>query len=253
MTSTLSRRWIAVLATVLGLAVIIGCQLGPNRYRMEDDLARRASGALAAAGQPRIGVSFDGRDAVVSAATLPEADRAREVVASVAGVREVTVRIGTAVNGSERSPERNDSAQAREQAARQNAAAQRARQRLAERQRALAVQKEIDGLASLTFHTGGARLTGESREVLRDVAALLTENAGARVQISGHTDTRGAARANLELSRERAAAVRDALVEYGVEAGRLTARGFGETRPAVPDDTAEHRAQNRRVELVAYS
>ncbi len=242
MTPTVSRRWIAVLAAVLGLAVIIACQLGPNRYRMEDRLAQRATDALVAAGRPEARVSFAGRDALVVAGSEEQAEQARAVVAGVSGVRTVGTRVDRPA------PVPPSAGQlAAEQRAREDE--ERARKELAERQRASAVHHRLKDLPSLTFHTGGAQLTAESRETLREVADLLAENEGVTIRVEGHTDSRGPAATNLALSRDRAAAVKDALAGYGVAADRLTTAGYGEARPAVPNDTTGHRAENRRVEL----
>ena len=69
--------------------------------------------------------------------------------------------------------------------------------------------------------------------------------------IEGHTDSSGAAAYNQSLSEKRAASVRDYLVNQAdVDAARLTSRGYGETRPIATNDTAEGRAQNRRVSAV---
>ncbi len=70
------------------------------------------------------------------------------------------------------------------------------------------------------------------------------------IAIEGHTDNKGGADYNLALSQKRAEAVRAALVDrFGIAAGRLTATGFGETKPIETNDTIEGRARNRRVEL----
>jgi outer membrane protein OmpA-like peptidoglycan-associated protein len=69
------------------------------------------------------------------------------------------------------------------------------------------------------------------------------------VEIQGHTDNQGTPTGNQTLSDSRSASVRDALVRLGVDASRLSARGFGQTRPLRPNLTAAGRAANRRVEF----
>jgi OOP family OmpA-OmpF porin len=69
------------------------------------------------------------------------------------------------------------------------------------------------------------------------------------IAIEGHTDSRGADAFNLELSKRRAKTVRAFLIVQGVSEGRLTADGFGESRPIASNDTQEGRNQNRRVEF----
>jgi outer membrane protein OmpA-like peptidoglycan-associated protein len=72
-----------------------------------------------------------------------------------------------------------------------------------------------------------------------------------KVRVEGHTDDRGAARHNLDLSRRRAESVRAHLVErHGIDASRLSAEGYGESRPLARGKSAKARAKNRRVELV---
>ena len=83
------------------------------------------------------------------------------------------------------------------------------------------------------------------------IASMIEQHPDLRVRIEGHTDNVGTAAANKALSDRRAAAVKAALVsEYRVSGGRLDAKGFGDTKPIGSNDTAEGRANNRRVELV---
>jgi outer membrane protein OmpA-like peptidoglycan-associated protein len=103
----------------------------------------------------------------------------------------------------------------------------------------------------ILFATGKADVQPESRPVLKEIAATLKEHADLKILIEGHTDNVGSAGSNLTLSDARAAAVKTALVsDFGVDGGRITTKGFGDTKPAVPNATAEGRAQNRRVEIV---
>jgi OmpA-OmpF porin, OOP family len=103
----------------------------------------------------------------------------------------------------------------------------------------------------ILFATGKADLQPESRPVLKEIASTLKKYGDLKVLIEGHTDNVGSAASNLTLSDARAAAVKAALVaEFGVDGGRLTTRGFGDTKPSAPNTTAIGRAQNRRVEVV---
>jgi OOP family OmpA-OmpF porin len=103
----------------------------------------------------------------------------------------------------------------------------------------------------ILFATGKAEVQPESRPVLKEIAATLKQHGDLKVLIEGHTDNVGAAASNLALSDARAAAVKAALVaEHGVDAARITTKGFGDTKPSVPNATAAGRAQNRRVEVV---
>ena len=99
----------------------------------------------------------------------------------------------------------------------------------------------------VTFELDSATLTAQARQNLDAFAGALASPAlsALRFAVEGHTDATGSPDHNLDLSERRAASVVAYLVEHGVAADRLTAEGFGETRPRLPDP--EH-PDNRRVE-----
>jgi outer membrane protein OmpA-like peptidoglycan-associated protein len=103
----------------------------------------------------------------------------------------------------------------------------------------------------ILFDTGSDRLKPESAAVIKSIAAGLQLNADLKLKIEGHTDSTGDAALNLDLSKRRAAAVKQVLVaEFQIDAARLTTDGLGATKPLEPNDTPQGRAQNRRVEFV---
>lgn len=103
----------------------------------------------------------------------------------------------------------------------------------------------------ILFDSGSDRIKPESYGTLKEIGTVLTENPGVRVRIIGHTDSDGEEAANLELSKRRAAAVKEALVkEFAVDGGRLETDGKGEGTPAGPNDSPQGKANNRRVEFV---
>jgi len=101
------------------------------------------------------------------------------------------------------------------------------------------------------FDFGSARVKDESESVLRQIADVMTTNDSWTLRVEGHTDNIGGDAYNLELSRSRAAAVRELLIrKFNISPSRLQAVGFGASRPKDTNDTLEGRTRNRRVELV---
>ena len=108
-------------------------------------------------------------------------------------------------------------------------------------------------LDNIYFETGKAILRPESFEALEQVARFMENNPNIRLEISGHTDNTGSLRVNQRLSRERAKAVVDWLVGQGIPAEKLEYEGYADTQPVAPNDTAEGREKNRRVEFKVVS
>ncbi len=110
--------------------------------------------------------------------------------------------------------------------------------------------RETLGDRRILFDTASATLTADSRQLLDELAVVLKSCSGTRLSIEGHTDDQGLLENNLALSQQRAEAVMQHLVARGISLGRMTAQGFGEESPLVPNETAEDRAVNRRIEFV---
>ncbi len=104
-------------------------------------------------------------------------------------------------------------------------------------------------LEGVQFKTSSANLKSVSIDVLNEAAATLNRYPDMKVEVAGHTDSRGAASFNQHLSEKRAQSVRDYLISKGVSAGRLSAKGYGSAQPIADNATREGRATNRRVEL----
>ena len=114
-------------------------------------------------------------------------------------------------------------------------------------------------LRNIFFEFANANLKTESKPEIDRVFKLMTEKEKISIEISGHTDAKGEPKDNLKLSQERAQAVVDALVEKGINKKRVTAKGYGETKPIAENYDADGKedpkgmALNRRVELTIIS
>jgi SH3 domain-containing YSC84-like protein 1 len=111
-------------------------------------------------------------------------------------------------------------------------------------------QKGRVTLSNVHFATGKTDITPASVGALTAVVATLKEHADWKIRVEGFTDNVGSPAANLKLSGERADAVMDWLANNGIDRGRLSAKGYGESHPVAKNSTDEGRAKNRRVELV---
>lgn len=196
---------------------------------------------------------------LASAATLEEMQRAREDAMTAEEHRELADR---------------QAADAREEAqqARRLAEAQSTEVELARREADLASQqanslrrrleymeyRETDRgvvvtLGDVLFESGEAELQPGARGNLEDVVELLGNEPDKSIRIEGHTDSTGPAQANLALSERRAQAVRDMLVEMGIDGGRIEAVGMGEDFPIASNETPEGQARNRRVDVIVLN
>jgi outer membrane protein OmpA-like peptidoglycan-associated protein len=108
-------------------------------------------------------------------------------------------------------------------------------------------------LKNVFFATNSAVLRPESQNELNKLKQLLDENPKMRIRLNGHTDNEGADADNMSLSDRRALAVRQYLIDKGIVAERLEAKGFGETMPIATNDSPEGRQQNRRTEFVVLN
>ncbi len=104
-------------------------------------------------------------------------------------------------------------------------------------------------LRGVHFDFDKSTIRPDARPILDEAATILQQHPDIRVSVEGHTDAVGSDAYNLKLSERRAAAVKRYLIDHGIVASRLTSEGFGKRRPVATNDTADGRAQNRRVEL----
>lgn len=102
----------------------------------------------------------------------------------------------------------------------------------------------------IAFDVNKATIRPESMGTLNMIAQLMKENPDLKFEVGGHTDSDGGDAENMKLSQARADAVKAQLTSMGVAADRLTAKGYGETKPVAGNDSPEGKANNRRVEFV---
>ncbi|KLE32308.1 membrane protein [Aurantiacibacter gangjinensis] len=115
-------------------------------------------------------------------------------------------------------------------------------------------QEDVQGLLrarTIRFEEGSSRIDPSSRPLIDEVATALRPCLGARIRITGHTDSSGAEATNIALSAERAEAVRDALIRRGIPANGIRALGEGSARPVAGLDVSD--PANRRIEFEVIS
>ncbi len=105
----------------------------------------------------------------------------------------------------------------------------------------------------INFDVDQATIRPESMGVLNQIKAVMAGDPSLKFEIDGHTDNSGDSAHNQALSQERAEAVKAQLVSMGIDASRLTTKGFGDSKPMASNDTPDGKANNRRVEFVRTS
>ena len=104
-------------------------------------------------------------------------------------------------------------------------------------------------LDDVLFDFDKSTIKPEAAQILDRLVAFMNENKDSKVALSGFTDNIGTEAYNMGLSNRRWMSVRDYVVKKGVDGGRLSGQGFGESKPIADNKTAEGRAKNRRVEI----
>lgn len=183
-----------------------------------------------------------------AAARLAEAERQQAVLrANEAAAREASAR--TEAESAARE------AAARAEAERARAAAEALRAQLLEQFNRILETRDSDRglvitMADVLFDTGKYDLRPPTREALARLSGIVLGHPGLKLEVEGHTDSTGSDELNQTLSEQRADTVRGYLVQQGLAADSITARGFGKSSPVADNATTAGRQKNRRVELV---
>jgi OOP family OmpA-OmpF porin len=106
--------------------------------------------------------------------------------------------------------------------------------------------------ANVMFQVNSSKLTKNSYPGIRELSDSLKANPDLDLVIEGYTDNTGSPSYNLELSKERADAVKKALLKMGIEEARIETNGYGDTKPIADNHTVSGRGQNRRVVFVFH-
>ncbi len=211
--------WIVAIVSLLMLLYTVQASLS----NIPNDLLNRSSNIVSGAKAGDILLSIDGRDLSLSGTINHTVDRDRLVntLRDLDGMRVVrdTMQVFNPV--------------------------EQAKQDLAAFQQTL---QNID-LSKVAFEQGSASITQGSRSVLFELVQILQAYPEFRVRVSGHTDNTGRPEVNLRISRERASAVADFLINNNIDERRILALGFGATRPIADNNTEAGRAANRRIEI----
>jgi outer membrane protein OmpA-like peptidoglycan-associated protein len=108
----------------------------------------------------------------------------------------------------------------------------------------------VVNIGDVLFDTGRYTLRSPAREALAKLSGIVLAYPGLRLQVEGHTDSTGTATFNQKLSEQRAATVRDYLVQQGLDMNSISAAGLGEDNPIADNSTSVGRQKNRRVEII---
>jgi outer membrane protein OmpA-like peptidoglycan-associated protein len=199
-------------------------------------------------------LAYQTRQKIALAQEVTKKKQAEADVALAAKERD-SMRLDQRTNEANQANANAQQAQMTAQMAQEEAAQAQARNAVLEAQLAdLAAKTTERGivitLGDVLFGTNQSALTSDGMRSAQKLADVLKQNPQRSVLVEGYTDSTGAAAYNQELSARRASAVRDALLQMGIAADRISVRGHGESYPAAANDTGANRQLNRRVEIV---
>lgn len=231
---SLLRGWrLLALLAVVALGVLVITSTRRDEPTPDDELVEAVGGALLRAGYDSVEVTVENQRASLTGVVPTDDDlfAAEKVATSVRDVIAVDNELTAAgaVTEEAAAPEPGE-ATATE----------------------IDLQHELSSLLArdpIQFESGSVEVSDTSFPTLDQVAALLAQTPDVRVEIAGHTDADGDETENLTRSTQRAEAVLAYLVGQGVTADRLSAAGYGESRPIASNETQEGKERNRRIEM----
>ena len=110
--------------------------------------------------------------------------------------------------------------------------------------------KDVLHAQKIQFEVDSAKITPKGMVAVKKIYEILKKYPTVKMQIAGHTDSDGSAKHNLKLSQDRVDMVKKALVKLGLDDNRFTTKGYGESKPLVPNNSRKNKAINRRVEFI---
>ena len=228
------NRWPVIGVLLAGLAALLVFWVPRQAQAIELDITERTAETLMRANvaAPPGALSVTGRDVTLTGVrgSAIVSDATRELVAKVSGVRDPVHMIVTDPPPPPPPPPLPPEAQKVD----------------------AELSKFLEG-KTIRFEVASEAIHPEGKLVVDQVFRILAAAPAVSIDITGHTDTDGDLTFNLDLSKRRAASVKQYLIAKGIKAERMTAEGFGSSKPIMPNDTPENRAKNRRIEIHANS
>jgi outer membrane protein OmpA-like peptidoglycan-associated protein len=242
----MSKALITLLGSLLLAVLGYFCINIYHTPKIQNDIHTRTSAALTEQGLGNVSVATDGRDIVLTGVVASEAIRqqAGDYAKNVYGVRIIDNQL--IITAAEPIIEPKPEAKPKPQLVEKVIEAPKPESLV------LTCQQDFDALLSsneIQFATNSADIDATSNSLLGDLIEVANQCPEAKIEIAGHTDSRGSDDYNLRLSQTRASSVMSYLINNGISATRLSAVGYGETKPIADNESEEGMAKNRRIEF----
>lgn len=245
---------ISLLSLSFLVLVLAACQSSTEKDPAVDQLRQsltslQSDSRLASLAEVAIGDA----EKAVRAAELAESEGKEERTAHLVYIANNKIELARALASARYEENQLQLISEKRQQAKLNAASSRAQeleQELADLKQKETERGTVFTLGDALFETNKSDLKPGAQNNFRRLAEALKQRSGRTVVVEGHTDSQGSNDYNLALSQRRADAVKNYLINYGVDASRITSIGKGEEFPVATNDTASGRQQNRRVEVI---